>query len=462
MIKLRDFSSRFGWFCLLPIVLLAPASSLDAQGFGGLVGMKSVKYAAIKRLLPATVNLNQKRINIQAIGTGKIDPEMPKILETKLITLIQKDKRFVYDQRNPETLLKFTITNYYVEQRQLQVAGSNPPQSCTVWTGKIEASYQAVEAGTGIVMDSENLVHAVTADQPKSVSVFRRVAPGTKSGSCGTNAKATQNEARDDLADGIVALMAQRAAPSEETINVPVPGGKLEPLSALAISGRWSTLLEEAEKAEHLPKPADDAYRVYLIALANEALAYQDAKDAETLEITRRSDISSDKAKQSMAQEDKDFAEAQTYLDKAAKLYKDAIQAKSGEKEFREPDGRMEQAVTVYATIAHHKAEYAEAVAKLQAGGGASGSAVASNNGTRSPGGAAAPASTPLNDVLDMCRDRTQGIAELIKNHPDELHFEKGLTVKEEISINNSCGTDGSAIVAAIRQQAAAKKTTGK
>ena len=423
--------------------------------------MKSVKYAAIKRLLPATVNLNQKRINIQAIGAGKIDPEIPKILETKLITLVQKDKRFVYDQRNPETVLKFTITNYYTEPRTLQVPGSNPPQSCQVFTGKIEASYQAVEAGTGIVMDSENLVHAVTADPPKSVSMFRRVAPGTKAGSCGTNAKATQNEARDDLADGIVALMAQRAAPSEETINVPVPGGKLEPLSALAISGRWSTLLEEAEKAEHLPKPADDAYRVYLVALANEALAYQDAKDAEALEIARRSDISSEKAKQSMAQEDKDFAEAQTYLDKAAKLYKDAIQAKSGEKEFREPDGRMEQAVTVYGTIAHHKAEYAEAVAKLQAGGGASGTAVAGNNVTRSPGGAAAP-STPLNDVLDMCRDRTQGIAALIKNHPDELHFEKGLTVKEEISVNNSCGADGTAIVDAIRQQAAAKKTTGK
>ncbi len=451
---------RFRWFCLFPVVLLTPAACLDAQGFGGLVGIKSVKYAAIKRLLPATVNLNQKRINIQAInGSTKFDAEMPKILETKLITLVQKDKRFVYDQRNPETLLKFTITNYYTEQRTLQVPGSNPPQSCVVWTGKIEASYQAIEAGTGIVMDSENLVHAVTADPPKTVSVFRRVAPGAKSGSCGTNAKATQNEARDDLADGIVALMAQRAAPSEETINVPVPGGKLEPLSALAVSGRWSTLLEEAEKAEHLPKPADDAYRVYLIALANEALAYQDAKDAEALEIARRSDISSDKAKQSMAQEDKDFAEAQSYLDKAAKLYKDAIQAKSGEKEFREPDGRMEEAVTVYSTIAHHKAEYAEAVAKLQAGGGASGAAAA-NNSTRSTGGGpAAAASTPINDVLDMCRDHTTGIAELIKGHPDELHFEKGITVKEEISINNSCGADSKEIVNAIHQQAAAKKT---
>ena len=245
MSKVRDFSLRFWGRWLLPVVLLISTAGLDAQGFGGLVGIKGVKYAQIKRLLPATVNLNQKRINIQAVnGSAKFDPEMPKILETKLITLIQKDKRFVYDQRNPETLLKFTITNYYVESRVLQVPGSNPPQSCTVFTGKIEASYQAVEAGNGIVMDSENLVHAITTDNPKSVSLFRRVTPGTaKAGSCGTNAKATANEARDDLADGIVGLMAQRAAPSEESLSVPVPGGKLEPLSALAMSGRkriWS------------------------------------------------------------------------------------------------------------------------------------------------------------------------------------------------------------------------------
>ena len=451
---LFSFGRHFS--CCAFLVVLT--SSLQAQGFGGLVGIKSVKYAAVKRLLPATVNLSQKRISIQAQASNasaKSDPELAKILETKLITLVQKDTRFVYDERNPETMLKFTITNYYVEPRRLQVPGTTPPQTCEVWTGKIEASYQAIVAANGVVMDSENLAHAITAENPKGVSLFHRVTPGKKEGSCGTEAKATQNEARDDLVDGIVALMAQRAAPSEETLQVPVPGGKLEPLSALAMSGRWSTLLEEAEKAEPLPKPPDDAYRTYLIALANEALAYQDAKDAETLEIARRSDISSDKAKQSMAQEDKDFSDAQAYLDKAAKFYKDAIQAKSGEKEFREPDGRMEEAVHVYATIARHKREYADAIAKLQAGGGPGGG----DNARGTGGGATTPAATPLGNVLEMCRDHTQNIADLIKYHPEELHFEKGLTLKEELTVNSTCGADSKAILDMIRAQ---KKPAGK
>src|SRR6202012_3351321 len=109
-----------------------------------------------------------------------------------------------------------------------------------------------------------------------------------------------------------------------------------------------------------------DAYRQYMIGLANEALAYQDTKDASELEKARRGDVTSDKAKESMAQEEKDFNEAQAYLDKAAKAYKDALQAKPSEKEFREPDARMEQAVQLYATINRHKEEYVAAVLKKQ------------------------------------------------------------------------------------------------
>jgi len=230
-----------------------------------------------------------------------------------------------------------------------------------------------------------------------------------------------------------------------------LPGGKLEPLSSLAVGQRWAKLLEDAEKTEPLPKPDEDAYRLYLVGLANEALAYQDAKDAADLEKERRGDVSSAKAKQSLAQEDKDFTEAQTYLDKAAKAYKDAMQAKPAEKEFRSPDARMEQAVLLYATISRHKAEYQEAVdkrnserASLQAGAQRSGASV--------PAPDKQPAQV-LNQILGMCQDHITDIGQLIKDHSSELHFEHGLSLNDELKLRKECGAESKGILEAIRAQ---------
>ncbi len=69
--------------------------SLGAQGFGGLVGMKRPKETVLRRLLPATVNLNQKRIKVVAVGaSNKIEPDLVTVLRTKLVTSIQKDNRY--------------------------------------------------------------------------------------------------------------------------------------------------------------------------------------------------------------------------------------------------------------------------------------------------------------------------------------------------------------------------------
>jgi hypothetical protein len=448
----------FGRFLLFPTAALLLSLPLGAQGFGGLVGLKKAKDATLKRMLPATVNLNQKRIKVLAVAaSNKVDPDLVTILRTKLVTSIQKDNRFILDERNPETLLKFTITNFYTESRTTDVPGSNPPQRCIMWTGKIESSYQAIEVGTDAPLDSENLEYAITTEGPKAVSASSRINPfGAHHGNCGTEAKATQNEARDELADAIVKQMAQRAAPSEQPITVLLPGGKLEPLSALALSQRWSTLLEQAEKMDPLPKPDDDAYRIYLIALANEALAYQDAKDAAELEKARRSDQTSDAAKKSMAQEEKYFSDAQAYIDKAAKYYKDAIQAKSSEKEFRVPDGRMEEAVRLYATIARHKAEYQEAVLKKQQGRNG---VPTTSDAPGVPPVAEVSTATPFNQVIGLCQDHTADIAQLIQDHPAELHFEKGTTFNEDLKLKKECGADSKAILDAIKAQTAAKKS---
>jgi hypothetical protein len=328
-----------------------------------MVGMRQAKTVAIKRLLPATVNLNEKRIKIEATSaTRGASEELVPILKTKLVTMIQRDPRFIVDDQKPETVLSFVVTNSYVEKKAVQCGSGNNVQRVDAFTGKLEVSYQAKEASTKAPLDSENLVYAISIDTKPVPGYHNRVTDtilhhSDSTSACGTGAKSTQHEALDALVDSIVHQMAQRAAPTDELVTIKLPGGKLERLSSLALAQRWGALEEDAEKMEKLPKPEDDAYRLYLVALAKEAQAYDLARLAADRDQGKRKDITPQQAEQ-------DFQRAQKYLDEARKSYQDAIQAKPGEKEFREPDDRMEKAITVYATIARHKEEYQKFLAQ--------------------------------------------------------------------------------------------------
>ena len=326
------------------------------QGFGSMV--HAAKTVSLRRLLPATVNLNQKRIRVEAtMAMHSNDQDVIVVLKTKLVTAIQRDPRFIIDETKPETLLHFVVTNFYVEQSHYTIGTGASATNCTAFTGKMEVSYQALEATTGAPLDSENLVYAIVNEDPKHSSGGMRDMlklhgdPRAKRGACGTAAKSTLHEAQDDLVDHIVKQMYQRAAPSEDPVEVLLPGGKLEPLSALASSQRWGKLEEDAMNAEKLPKPEDDSYRLYLIALAKEAQAYDLARQAAARESGKEKSISVEEGEAS-------FQRAQKLLDEARKYYQDALTAKSSEKEFREPDDRMEKAIQVYAVIQRHKEEY--------------------------------------------------------------------------------------------------------
>src|SRR6201999_233466 len=127
-----------------------------------------------------------------------------------------------------ETLLKFAITNYYVEQ-YTSGAGS---ATFVSFRGKIEVAYQAVEAKSGVALDSENLNTMEGYDPGKACKVMVLCKPSSGSNSA--------NVTRDALVNGIVDAMGKRVAPTEEPFVAPLPVKKLEPLSSrLAMNRRW-------------------------------------------------------------------------------------------------------------------------------------------------------------------------------------------------------------------------------
>ena len=222
---------------------------------------------------------------------------------------------------------------------------------------------------------------------------------------------------------------------------------------------RWGTLEEEAEKTERLPKPEEDAYRLYLIALSKEAQAYDQAREAQERENGKRPDIS-------QAQADADFQKAMRLIDEARKLYKDAIQAKPGEKVFQEPDDRMEKAVAVYATIARHKEEYKKALvaSQQQPKPPVRAASVSSTQADASQKTPASGGDTPLDMIVKYCQSGVdmETIAAYIKD-PTFLQQAKETGYKfnfqnDPFVLNTNCKTNAPAIQKMMRERLATQR----
>ena len=152
--------------------------------------------------------------------------------------------------------------------------GSDNKTSCTFFTGRLEASYTATVLKTQIARDSANLVVTHPDTSPKETvgrgkTVFGVRLPYTSGNNgCAAKGAATSNAAQDALMDGLVTDLAQRAAPVKDTLDLPLPGGKLgDKLTPKAEQQRWAALVEEAEKYPKLEKPNDDSFRFYMVGL---------------------------------------------------------------------------------------------------------------------------------------------------------------------------------------------------
>jgi hypothetical protein len=361
--------------------------------------------------------------------------------------LIQKDPRFVLNDANPQTILKFTVTNFYTEKWTEKALGKADRDA---YRGKIEVSYQAIDVFTHTALDSENLVETA-GYQPSALpfsDVFNR---STKK----VEAEGSVNECRDQLISEIVDDMAKRIAPTDEPFQAELPGGKkLEPLSNLALTHRWGALEEAAEKMDKFPKPEDDSYREYLIAIAKEAQAYDLTRDFNDSISGKRTDITPKDA-------DDDFQRAQKLLDEAGAIYKEIIGENTKEKEFRPGDARTEEAIAIYAKIQRYREENAKALAAKGVGG------------TRAAVKAPAGAKSPLEQVLSFC---TSGVDDdSIKDYirsPDFLQAARATKYKfnfteDPVKLSQACKANGGVYGRMIRQRLSsgpgtpAKRSTG-
>jgi len=315
---------RFAAALLLVAVFLGTTAS--AQGFG-----TSKKKITLHRKLPPIAHLDGSAISVQVSGHDvqqDVANDLRSMLETELL---KDDHRLRSDDKRPDSIIVCTITEYSPPQAQTSthstyVPGSKKQQqeTDTRYSGILKVSYLAKDAHSGRTLDSDTVTAKYDDEFNQYGSTSKGIA-GTLTGQWNKLAHGksegdkppTAAEMRDQLFSDVVSQITSRLVNSEEPVEVLLARGKLDDANKLADNALWSRNLETLETMTPFPDKEDDAYRLYNIGVAYEALAYSS----------------------------EDSKAAQKYLQEAAVNYGKAIDDKPSEKYFMQPQRHRHRAL---------------------------------------------------------------------------------------------------------------------
>jgi tetratricopeptide (TPR) repeat protein len=322
------------------VTALAIASTslyVQAQNFG----MAKTKVN-LERKLPALYHLPGNTIRVRVTGHAN-EADLANDLQMQLETELLKDNSQLQDdENNPEVTINCQITNYdhpapiFIKQPAI---GNQPPATNVRITGHLDVAFQA-KTRDGRVLGSDNV--QVNYDQQfdsAGNNVSHGIMGGLHSswhrikGGKGTDDQEDQAptapELRSLLLDSAVHRIAENIVNTKESIEVFLAKNKgpIDEGDKAAEAGLWERALETFETAQPLAKHEDDAYRLYDIGVANEALGYA-AGDPKS---------------------------AMKFLQEAAIDYGKAVDAKQSEKYFLGPQRRIETAIMHYRKLEEEK-----------------------------------------------------------------------------------------------------------
>jgi hypothetical protein len=358
----RAFKS-FGAPLLLLFALTYPAN----PDFWSLPNNSKPETVKLVRKLPPVSARNGNTVRFEPeIAGNSVPAEVATILKEKIRTLLLNAKAGSIQLVDgpADTVIKCIVTEYelkVVHPGTRKVGLNN--QNIVTWTGNIGASVQVLDSH-GHPIDSAELKNhqendfvvsekedQVTPVTQKKKSWRDQIAQGikiAKGGDAGDAVKAagggqqmhdalaadnkgsrppTDGEWRDALIEGMAAKVANRIVPVDQEFVAILPLDKeFTQIRQLAQSGRWGNVLEETDKMGTL-SGANEAYRLYMLGLGNEATAYQDASGPD---------------------------QAVELLNKATKYYDDAHKVKAGEREIFLAQIRAQDSLDHYLEIQHY------------------------------------------------------------------------------------------------------------
>jgi hypothetical protein len=280
------------------------------------------------RKLPPIINVKDASFRIEASSTSNtVPPDVVNTLITKTRGLLLKDRdrSLRLDDTNPNYTLRCKVTGFELTQQQRSVGTGNQVSNYVFVIGTIEATVEVLDSSKG-ALDSDNLKSHF--EREYLVGGMGNVFDRSK------NAKGrvpTPLEQRDLVVEGLAAKVAQHLVSVEEDVEIRLPyPASFKEMQELARRKRWVELQEAAQRmTPPKKKEEDDSYRLYMLGLSYEGLAYDKAKS--------------------------DPEAAKDLLTKAFATYSDAKQKKIKESYFVQPEIRSQESLDSYIAIEHFK-----------------------------------------------------------------------------------------------------------
>jgi hypothetical protein len=343
MVRSSRLRSNLALVAVALAAVLFPAAAM-AQGFGN-----PHRKVVLARDLPPNIRLSGTAIRVDA--TSPSNPDIAASLKSMLESELTKDDpRLHLSADAPQTIIAVTVTNYSpAATESVTVPGFSvggvlaPSEERTRVTGQLSVAFQVTDAAGGRSLDSDNVVAAykrefsVSSGTSGASSASQVVTSSLISGFHKMrNAKndtgkddpvPSPDAVRGKLLSNATIQIASHMVNTRESVDALLARGKLDDANNLADSKEWTRYLETLETMTALPT-GQDAYRLYNIGVGYEAEAYL----ADTPDKARK------------------------YLDQAAINYGKAIDARSDEKYFIEPQERIETAIAHYKKLSDQSA----------------------------------------------------------------------------------------------------------
>jgi hypothetical protein len=396
---------------------MAMAATLHAQNFGSLIVNR--KKIVVERKLPPTGHIEGTTFKVLATAPSNVSPDLAADLKSTLESLIvRNDARLRTEDGRADTVISCRIVSYSGPQQQSTSQATYVPgakggglqnQAMVRVSAVLTVSFQARDEHSGRSLAADNVTAkfdqeytAAGAQQGIAHSITHTMTHLTKGGS-DDDTPPTPVELHDRLIQDAALQIASHLVNTTEQVDIYLAkGGALDQADKLMESKLWTRALEQLETMKPFPKPEDDAYRLYDLGVANEALAYQ----AEDLQQARK------------------------YLQEASIDYGKAIDGKPTEKYFMQPQTRIDTALAHYKVLGEQKAPVETAAAK---------SATSTRASTTS---ASAPADAMTNDQVISMVSAGMDEGNIIDNiqHAHSVNFDLSVDGQVELSKNKVSG----------------------
>jgi hypothetical protein len=285
------------------------------------------KKIVLHRKLPPVIQFTGTTFSVKVTSHDPKYADLTGKLKDLLDTELMKDNGKLRAEANStELIISCTVLNFstpapqpFTRNEVVMEKGKQleQPVKYNKITGSLEVSYQARDAHR--VIDADNITANYSEDfeagtnqqagkslGTKMADPFKRMAGKKTEDSSGPP---TADELRENLIHKAIHEIASRITATNEPVEIMLAQGKLDKANKSAEHGLWTRYLEELETMPPFPNAKDDAYRLYNIGVAYEALAYQT----------------------------EDRKAAKEFLQEAAINYGKAVDAKKDEKYFLEP-----------------------------------------------------------------------------------------------------------------------------